>query len=248
MARHLHFLLWAAAVAATSMTVAAMDASGERYARQMVNGGPTSIRQAAESIFHTHYADPEVLDVAAETLLRNYANASNADLDAMAWLCKALGASGNGRYKAAVQMVATQGGGKLDRHCGKAADALPDGQAAYVAGTTDLERFREGSPSVASASAASVKTTPSSGTATLKDITPGMSMDEVTALLGPPTATTSKLTGKAWIPFNFKGGDSVRTYGLYKGQGRIVFSKESAYTSTFRVIEVLENPNETGYP
>lgn len=40
----------------------------------------------------------------------------------------------------------------------------------------------------------------------------------------------------------------VRSYALYKGKGRIVFSTSSRYDHTMRVIEVQPDLNERGYP
>jgi len=68
------------------------------------------------------------------------------------------------------------------------------------------------------------------------------------SLIGEPTATTSRMTGKAFRPFNFSGKDNVRMYALYKGVGRLVLSNTSAYTSTYRVIEVIADTTETGFP
>jgi len=76
----------------------------------------------------------------------------------------------------------------------------------------------------------------------------GMSMQEVYDLVGQPTASTTHQTGKAWIPFNFKGSDNVRTIALFKGQGRVVFSNESNFSGGWRVKEVQLNENESGYP
>ena len=76
----------------------------------------------------------------------------------------------------------------------------------------------------------------------------GMSMKQVTDLTGPPTDQGAYITGKAWIPFNFKGKDVARIVALYRGKGRIIFSQESVYSSVWRVLELQPNPNETGYP
>ena len=43
-----------------TQTAVAVDASGERYISMLVNGGPSSIRSAAESIYHTNVDDREV--------------------------------------------------------------------------------------------------------------------------------------------------------------------------------------------
>lgn len=238
-------ILMTAFVAVVAGPAVALDAAGERYARQMVNGGPISIKQAAEDMFHTGASDQGTLDVAAEVLAQNYAKAEGrTEADAMAWVCKALGKSGNGRYKVLLDQAAKSGNRALEKHCGKAAEGLPDGAASYAVGSVNLAKYREGGGSASAKSAAASST----GSGSFADIKTGMSMEEVVSLIGPATSTTSKITGKAFIPFNFKGGDSVRQYGLYKGKGRIVYSKESAYTSTFRVLEVIQDSAESGYP
>jgi len=73
-------------------------------------------------------------------------------------------------------------------------------------------------------------------------------MQEVDELLGPPTNQTTYMTGKQFQPFNFGARDVQRTKYLYKGVGHIVFSLKSAYNGVYRVIEIVPDPNETGYP
>ena len=84
--------------------------------------------------------------------------------------------------------------------------------------------------------------------APITEVKAGMSMEQAYAVAGHPTSTTTYETGKRWVPFNFKGGDIARTAALYKGQGRIVFSNNSAYSSGMSVLEVIVDPNEKGYP
>ena len=52
------------------------------------------------------------------------------------------------------------------------------------------------------------------------------------------------MTGKAWIPFYF-GPDATRTDWMYKGQGRVVFSRNK-YSGALKVIRILYNPAEAG--
>ena len=79
-------------------------------------------------------------------------------------------------------------------------------------------------------------------------VKPGMSMQEAFDLAGQPTSTHQHQTGKAWIPFNYKGGDVVRQQALYKGQGRIVLSNTSRYSGSWEVMEVILDEEESGYP
>lgn len=240
------------ALGCTAMQAQALDPSGKRYVDQLVQGGPVSIREAAQSIYHSGYRDQEVLDVAAEVLLQKYRTSNdNTSADAMAWVCKALGNSGNGRYKPVLdEVVATSGNRKLDKHCGGAAKNLPAGTAGYRAGSVSLDAYRKGQGRPAAGTPSASNATPAvpQGSGSFEHVRVGMSMDEVNALLGTPSATYSHQTGKAWIPFNFKGKDVARIVALYKGKGRIIFSQESVYASVWRVMELQPNPNESGYP
>lgn len=225
-----------------SAAALAMDPAGQRYIEQMTQGGMDSVKQAAQSMYNTQETNTQVLDVAAEVLLQNYAKAS--DPDALAWVAKALGKSRNGRYYGVLKEVADS---KADKRILKhTATALKEiGSASgnqYVKGSVNLKTV---SKSKAAASSTSTKNTSTKGLDVIRN---GMSMQEAYDLVGPPTSSSARPTGKAFIPFNFKGGDSVRSYALYKGKGRIVFSSESHYGNTMRVIEVHKDPNESGYP
>src|SRR5882724_1553553 len=111
-------------------SVWALDESGQRYVKQLASGGPSSIHSAAESIYSTGVNDQEVLDVAAESLAQGYRKNIDSEpyADAMAWVCRALGNSGNGRYKALLTEVSKEAHNKrLKKHCDKSAGALPKG-------------------------------------------------------------------------------------------------------------------------
>ncbi|WP_051321375.1 hypothetical protein [Chrysiogenes arsenatis] len=234
-----------------STTTFALDAVEQRYVDQLTQGGAASIRSAAESIYKTGMRNEEVLDVAAEVLVQRYQIAAGrSETDAVAWLCKAIGNSGNGRYTELLSQVAN---GDVERniksHCGKAAKNMPQATGKkFVAGSVNLEKYRKGNNETAKPKPQKAPANSDSKGASFSDIRVGMSMDEVNALIGQPSSTFAHQTGKAFIPFNFKGGDTVRQVALYTGKGRIVFSQENAYTSVWRVLEVTENPNETGYP
>ncbi|HYM35219.1 MAG TPA: hypothetical protein VET48_07450 [Steroidobacteraceae bacterium] len=237
----------------------ALDESGQRYVKQLASGGPSSIHSAAESIFNTGVTDREVLDVAAETLAQGYHK--NTDMepyaDAMAWVCRALGNSGNGRYKALLTQVSKDAPNKrLKKHCDKAAGSLPKGVEPYVVGSVNLANYKEGAqpvaqsqtpakPATSKAAPAAAPTTAAKGFSQIKV---GMSKEEVESLIGQPTATNSHITGKQFRPFNFKGADTYRIIALYKGVGRIVYSNKDAYTANYRVLEIMEDPSESGYP
>ena len=71
-------------------------------------------------------------------------------------------------------------------------------------------------------------------------------MKEVYDTIGPPTDTSTYMTGKAWMPFYY-GGDTHRMEARYKGQGRVIFAPDSRFSGDERVIEVQYDPTETGY-
>lgn len=71
----------------------------------------------------------------------------------------------------------------------------------------------------------------------------GMSDEEVRKVLGPADHTTSYMTGKAFIPFNFGAGDTSRADWIYQGEGRVVFTRNQ-WSGRLSVIKVLYNPDE----
>lgn len=230
----------------------AMDESMQRYAQMLASGGVSSVQRGAEEIVNQSINDEELLDVAAEVLAQNYnKNPGESYVDSMAWVCRALGNSGDGRYKALLEDVADKASArKVGKYCKKGAGNLPKGVQPYVVGSTNLDKYKSGG-SAASAPAKSAKSAPpatASRNVDFSKVREGMSMEEVESLIGPPTAMNSRMTGKAFRPFNFSGKDSMRSYALYKGVGRLVLSNSSAYTSTYRVIEIVNDPTETGFP
>ncbi|MCP5302066.1 MAG: hypothetical protein H7A03_02730 [Pseudomonadales bacterium] len=231
-----------------------LSATDEHNINLLINGGPASVRNAAKNLYHTGETNTEILDVLAEVLLQNYHKSDNTNIDAMSWASKALGNSGLSRYRSTLAEVAENGAHrKLKKYAKKSLKNLGEDNAEqYTKGSISLANLREGKGSKPTVSRKPAKSSPTktaaSGGASLTEVKVGMSMSQAYALVGEPTATTTYQTGKAWIPFNFKGGDVARTAALYKGKGRIVFSNESHYSASWRVLEVLIDPNETGYP
>ena len=234
----------------------ALDDSGKRYVGMLTSGGPGTIARAGQDIFNTGSSDPEVLEVTAQVLSDIYLK--NPDereyADATAWLCKALGNSGNGRYKSLLEKVANGGVHRKTRgHCTKAAANLPAGGEAFQPGSVDLAKYRAGGggSSKHSARKSVAKSAPASashGKVDFGKVKEGMSTEEVNDLIGPPTNQTTHMTGKQFNPFNFGARDVQRMKFLYKGVGHIEFSLKTAYNGVFRVIEIVPDPSETGYP
>lgn len=229
----------------------ALSAAGDYQLKTLTQGGPASIRSTSESIYRAGYAEQEVTDTLAEILLQNYTRNDRQYTDALAWAAKALGATRNARYRATLQEVAEKSTDrKLNKHVDAALESLPATTAdSYVKGTINLAAARENAQATTQTQAPAAQTTNTqANVGKITEARIGMSMEQVHAICGMPTATTSRMTGKAFIPFNFKGGDDVITVGLYKGQGKIVYDKVSRYTSSWKVREVIIDPNETGYP
>ncbi|MGC3979797.1 MAG: hypothetical protein QM808_00880 [Steroidobacteraceae bacterium] len=236
----------------------ALDASGQRYAQMLASGGPGTISSAAQDIFNTGMKDPEVLDLAAQVLvdLGPKTLLSGEFADSASWLCKALGISGNGRYKAVLESMSKANiNKKTKKWCEKSADQLPKGAAdSFVAGSVNVDSYKDGGKGATVAAAkpapaAAAKAAPASGKPVdFSLVKEGMSQAEVDDLLPAPTAQSTRMTGKQFQPFNFGAKDLQRLKYLYKGVGHIEFSMKSGYNGVFRVIAIVPDANETGYP
>ena len=75
----------------------------------------------------------------------------------------------------------------------------------------------------------------------------GEERDQVFREIGQPTSVNSYITGKAFIPFHYGGGDENRLSAHHKGVGIITFGNDSAYTSGYSVVDISYDPNEPGY-
>ena len=76
----------------------------------------------------------------------------------------------------------------------------------------------------------------------LSKVTVGMNDAEVRKVLGDPDNANAYMTGKAWIPFYY-GPDTHRTDWMYKGKGRVVFSR-NRWSGALKVVRVMANANE----
>lgn len=230
----------------------ALDASEQRYVDMIRQGSLSSTKQVAQDVYNTGEDNLAVIDLLTEVLLQRYTSASAGDIDALAWTCRAIGQTRNGRYHNALQQVANSGAHKkLRKYASQALDEV---------GSPVGTQYQQGMASLNSSHRNARAATPESREAehsnsdargrngSLAQVKKGMSQDQAYALAGEPTSTTSHITGKSWIPFNFKGGDTARLYALYKGKGRIIFSNNSYYDHRWHVFEVQLDNNESGYP
>lgn len=230
----------------TSYFASAVSPLAQNQIATLTQNDPAGIRVTAETIYRTGSADVEVTDTMAEILLQNYTRQDQQYTDALVWTLKALGEIHNSRYRNSVTEVLKSPNKKLVKNAKAALQLLdkPDAEQ-YIKGSINLDDLHKKSVAAAVASTQSV---PVDRYSKINIVTIGMSMEEVYAMCGVATATTSHATGKAWIPFNFKGGDDVRAVALYKGQGKIIFNKTSQYSTAWKVIQIIIDPNETGYP
>ena len=104
-----------------------LSAADQRILRQLKSGSPEQIRAAARRLYEQRYESPLLLDLAAEVLKGQYRNPSGSWLhvDAMAWICKALGRSGNPKYRWLLDNVSRNAPSrKLRGYAGKSSRVL----------------------------------------------------------------------------------------------------------------------------
>jgi hypothetical protein len=143
--------LVAACLLASAPSHAEMNDLDKQYVEQIIKGGSGTLRQVSENMANTGYANAEVLDVLAEVLLEKYPQTGTdfGSVDSVAWMCRALGSSGNNRYRPVLEHIADNKAmhRKLRGHCQKAAKQLPKGsENSYIAGTVNLELLRNPPP------------------------------------------------------------------------------------------------------
>lgn len=250
MRKHLMVLLTAAA-SFTATDVLALNSHDQQLIESMTLGSAGSLRNAAKSIYRGSSRDVVVLDTLAEKTLQLSPSATdNTSVDAVSWGCKALGQSGNKRYYTALMTIAQDDSvhRKSRKYCKKSASQLGRAEGdQYQRGDTNLKKQASVSKPAKPANPKPKPQATSGNKQPITAVTNGMSMSEAYALIGTPTSTYTHQTGKAWIPFNFKGGDLARTVALYQGKGRVVFSNTNRYSGHMVVLEVIVDPNESGY-
>ena len=87
----------------------AINSEQAKFLRMLGSNNVQDQRDAARLFIRAGASDPVVLDAVEKALLRGYKQDSpdRNHIDAMAWLCKALGASGSARYKSTLSAVAS---------------------------------------------------------------------------------------------------------------------------------------------
>lgn len=72
----------------------------------------------------------------------------------------------------------------------------------------------------------------------------GMSMKEVTAVIGEPSDKHSYITGKGFL-FSY-GSDTYRQEFIYKGVGRLTFAANGGFSTESHLIRIIHNADEKG--
>ena len=98
-----------------------------RYINMLKSDIPRLKKDAAKKVSRSNFTDHTLFDVISEELLKGCQIMSDdrEHIDAMAWLCKALAASGMAKYKAVLeQVVANSGNPKLQKYAQQSLDLL----------------------------------------------------------------------------------------------------------------------------
>jgi hypothetical protein len=243
-----------------SLSVCTFATSGEMsmYIDQIVRDDPASLKSVSRHLIQMRIRDREVLDVLAEVVVQKAFTANRYEVDAIAWAIRALGETRDSRYRTALDRVyRSHANSKIRRYARAAIYDVGRGGPQYEPGSIDLQELqdrRKGQPVYEPKQPApreeprlDPKTAEPVEYAHISKVRSGMSMEQVIELVGPPTSTSARATGKAFVPF-YHGGDASRLIAFYKGQGRIIFNRHSRYDSTLRVLEVQYNEAEIGYP
>jgi len=254
MMRKIIFFIFIMAMLMPTIPAMAVSTAGERYINQIVGGGMSSLRRASQSIYHSGLTERVVLDVLAEKLLQTYNETSSTGVDALAWACKALGQSGNIRYRNVLKTVKKKAKhSKVRKYAKQSLDMMPAGKVKkpYKKGSVNLRAMKKkldkGQSPVPASKRSKGKRRAGKKKNSLSAIRKGMSLDEVISIVGEPTSTTGHITGKSFNPFYY-GSDHARLIHLYKGQGRVLYRQSSRYSRrAWLVLEVQIDPGEPGY-
>ena len=140
------FLAFCLFLSVIANIASAADTIEQRNIDLLADGGATSIRNASQSIYHSGSTNREVLDVVAEVLLTKYkSGGGSTQIDAMAWAAKALGQSGDSRYRAVLEEVLNNSSNKkLKKHTKKSLKGIYGNDAKpYKKGSVSLAAIQK---------------------------------------------------------------------------------------------------------
>lgn len=151
--RWLACLLAAALLQVGSAHAQNSEADVRRYQEIFTSKGRSAQLQAAEQLEMAGLSDPRIFDAIEKNLLAVYqVMPTRDDVNYASWLCKALAASGEDKYRATLQEVASNGGHRnLKKHAQNSLDQLEtykkwnriigDQSQAQAAGSADNNRY-----------------------------------------------------------------------------------------------------------
>ncbi len=116
------FGAWNRAVANSSLVVEGKSAEVTTYMKMLNEDDVLVQRLAARAMFHEKQRDADLLSLAADklTTLSTQSRLNSAEQDTAAWLCKAIGQSGQTVYIDLLrQVIADTSYGKIKRHASK---------------------------------------------------------------------------------------------------------------------------------
>ncbi|MCI2282641.1 hypothetical protein L3081_03505 [Colwellia sp. MSW7] len=101
------------------------------------------IAQHISKMEHVGAAEIEVYDALGQFLVEMYGyNLDNKKIDVLAWICRTLGESKNGRYKVLLQQVANQVvNTKLQNYASSASRSLPQNATPYIIGGINFQKI-----------------------------------------------------------------------------------------------------------
>ena len=146
MMRKIIFFIFIMALLMPTIPAMAVSPAGERYINQIVGGGNSSLRRASQSIYHNGLRERVVLDVLAEKLLKTYNDTSQIGVDALAWACKALGQSGDIRYRNVLKTVNKKAKhSKVRKYAKQSLNTMPAGKVKkpYKKGSVNLKAMEK---------------------------------------------------------------------------------------------------------
>lgn len=231
MTRLLRLAFFAAILGIPTLAAAQDRSAGDVFLYSLLTDSNTGlVTTGAKTVARSPTTHASSMDTVAELLVERIEHPviSGPNIDTVAWLMKALGASGSSRYRPLVERaIATYGHDKVSAH-GELVLASLTGPAApeYVAGTVSLARLRE----ELAAERAAIK--PGSGDLAL--IKPGHSLEALLKVMGYPDRIVETVESKGRM-LHIR----VRALELqYAGRGAVGMDNEFAAGLGWRVSEV----------